>query len=681
MKYIAGIVIVTSVWGVTNISPQRAEKEGIIPLQVMQEIERTHNARPLIPMVANKQSEGPSWVSPSLVIAYWDFETGAMGWTATDGNSDGTTWTVGTTPDIYKYYPPDYGTQYAYYSDNVAGGSAPASIPPEVWTSPNTWINAPPGLFLSFSWGYRSFDFDDTLAVSVRFFSSGSWGGWYSLWTYGGANANGVQTLDLSSYLPADSIQIAFLYWDHGGWNWAVAVDNVTLDDGTTPMPDESTIGIINIPQTVLSRTTHTLDAIFANVGNAVDTMDLIMEIYDTTNFLYGYDIIPSFSHNPGDIDTVTFTLPRLDRGFYWIRVFHNLSSDIDNSNDTVYWHVLALDYTGYGGSNQILIVDLDPALYNPTVRGGGYAGQSGVHLAFYYEDFQYTVNWVWNEIPTNFSDYNVVMVTHGVFDYLAEIPSSLVSQMRTFLYNGGKSYAEGGDIWGYSAIWQGGFDDQLAWDSLFGVNRYGVQDGASDLRGFVGIYTSLLPHANGRAWVNRGENNLMDRLDTLNATATSLAEAFLVQDDPTIAYPCGVVFENTPSAVTYRTVAANFELAFVSQTTTYDAFDTLQLIIVRHGLQEYPILVNENPIENNLSYSITISDGKVMFSIPKPSRVTVPLIDITGRQIRTLTSGFYEKGTHTIPLNIVKVPTGIYFIRLETPEFATSQKTLIVKQ
>jgi len=160
----------------------------------------------------------------ALTLFFEDFEDGSIptGWTIIDNNGDGEVWQVGTTDDLSSYEPPDFDSSYAFYSDDDAGSGAPPSNPDGLRT-PEIDITGLPTLILTFSLGYNHFN-DDSATVRVRF----DGGTWINLATYHEDTAL-VETFDLTPYLPASTVEIEFDYWDNGGWNWALAVDNVTL--------------------------------------------------------------------------------------------------------------------------------------------------------------------------------------------------------------------------------------------------------------------------------------------------------------------------------------------------------------------------------------------------------------------------------------------------------------------
>ncbi len=241
----------------------------------------------------------------NTVILQEDFEDVWPGWTYVDGNSDGVFWQVGTTNDLSSYTPPDYGTQYAFYSDDDAG---PGINTNEEWISPALGI--PPysdSLKLQYGWGFNIWEPGEELRVYARFFN-GSWGSWNLIQTYN-ADGSGTEEIDLSGYLPADSVQVRWLYNDEASsihYGWACAVDNVIITAhvpqwivSVTP-PDGST----GIPGNALIQAKF----ITAMKPSTINTNNVYLRTFTTGpgGGAWSLPISGSVTYNPND-STVTF--------------------------------------------------------------------------------------------------------------------------------------------------------------------------------------------------------------------------------------------------------------------------------------------------------------------------------------------------------------------------------------
>ncbi len=649
------------------------DKSHLLPSHLLLSKPKVHNT---VQLTRKRPTQSAPVILDRDTLAFWDFESGDQGWTAVDANGDGYTWAVGTTSDLSSYTPPNYGTQYAYYSDDDAGSGAGGE---EYWTSPSVYVGGESNLALSFGWGYRTYDGTDSLLCRVAFYSSGAWSGWNTVWTHTPADGdgNGNASVDVTSYLPADSVKVQYVYWDRnpGGWNWAVGVDNVALTTTPPVIYDENITGVSHTP-TIASNTAWEDTVYLRNEGNQDNVFDLYYAIYDSLgNFVISYSY-PNFNHPASVQDTfAVFYIDSLAKGYYNITIYHTLANDANTSNDTFNTYVLALNNYNYNGMQQVLICDLDPALADPSQTGGGYAGQSGVHLALTLDDLGYVVNWVWGAIPS-FTSYDAVMVTHGVYGYLWGLPSSLVTQMKSYLQGGGKAYAEGGDIWGWSGIWENGSTDQAAWDSLFGIAS--AADGSSDLDTIFGHPSTLVPYVDGKKWSNDGENSYMDQL-TLLTTYNGTLEGFLQND--AAGYICGVAYENTD--YNYYTVATDFELAFANLATRGD--NLLTYNILKDGLKEPPVAVAETPVTEPVRAALRVTGltrdrARLEFTLPTAGKVSVDLYNLAGQKVRTLTQGTYSAGTHTVEANLNHLSSGVYFVVLQGQNLSLSQRLVLVR-
>jgi len=69
-----------------------------------------------------------------------------------------------------------------------------------------------------------------------------------------------------------------------------------------------------------------------------------------------------------------------------------------------------------------------------------------------------------------------------------------------------------------------------------------------------------------------------------------------------------------------------------------------------------------------------------IKFSLPQESFTTLKLYNVSGRLIKTLFSGKRPAGTYQIDWNTKELPSGIYFLRLETEKQSLTRRIVIVK-
>jgi len=69
-----------------------------------------------------------------------------------------------------------------------------------------------------------------------------------------------------------------------------------------------------------------------------------------------------------------------------------------------------------------------------------------------------------------------------------------------------------------------------------------------------------------------------------------------------------------------------------------------------------------------------------ITFHVAHRSRVTLTLVDLLGRAIRTLLDGTFEQGAHTESFDASDLPSGVYLCQLNAGNFTSSIKMLVLK-
>jgi len=232
-----------------------------------------------------------------MPILFEDFESGSIpgDWTVVDGNADGYMWQIEPTSTWHSNaMPGDSGVYIVAYDDDAAGTN-PATeeelIPPAF----STVVYDSVGFIYSF--GYQNFAGYDTFAIRVRTHDGASWGFWSNLALYYTDMGSGLwDTLDLSSYLPTDSMQVEFNWWDHHSshYSWYVAVDNVELYGhlGGGGMYDIGVLALNSPPPLMKLDSIYDVTSTFMNFGDSAMTFDAHTEITDMlgTTVYFQYD-------------------------------------------------------------------------------------------------------------------------------------------------------------------------------------------------------------------------------------------------------------------------------------------------------------------------------------------------------------------------------------------------------
>jgi hypothetical protein len=98
---------------------------------------------------------------------------------------------------------------------------------------------------------------------------------------------------------------------------------------------------------------------------------------------------------------------------------------------------------------------------------------------------------------------------------------------------------------------------------------------------------------------------------------------------------------------------------------------DTAELVSVPLKVKNYP-----NPFNPTTN---------VMFEIQTAGEVNIDIYNVKGQKIRSLVSGNYDAGIHTVTWNGTndkgsEVPSGIYFYKTQSGKFTTSKKMILMK-
>jgi hypothetical protein len=122
---------------------------------------------------------------------------------------------------------------------------------------------------------------------------------------------------------------------------------------------------------------------------------------------------------------------------------------------------------------------------------------------------------------------------------------------------------------------------------------------------------------------------------------------------------------------------------------------DTLRLYSAYYH-QWFPVAVSGVGIENPnatpdlilrpSSYSLSASPNpfnsqtRIHFTLPNAGHVELAVYDVMGRKMQTLTEGSRLAGEYTLLFDAALLPTGVYFVRLETAAWNKTEKLLLLK-
>ena len=69
-----------------------------------------------------------------------------------------------------------------------------------------------------------------------------------------------------------------------------------------------------------------------------------------------------------------------------------------------------------------------------------------------------------------------------------------------------------------------------------------------------------------------------------------------------------------------------------------------------------------------------------INFALPIKTKVILEVYDINGRTTKVLTDNILDSGYHSVVWNASNNSSGIYFIRMQSGEFKSVQKLMLVK-
>ena len=73
-------------------------------------------------------------------------------------------------------------------------------------------------------------------------------------------------------------------------------------------------------------------------------------------------------------------------------------------------------------------------------------------------------------------------------------------------------------------------------------------------------------------------------------------------------------------------------------------------------------------------------STTTIRYSLPFPSHVSLMVYNLSGQEITTLFKGYRQVGNHSECFNADNLPTGLYFVRLESANQSLSNKIMLIK-
>ena len=73
-------------------------------------------------------------------------------------------------------------------------------------------------------------------------------------------------------------------------------------------------------------------------------------------------------------------------------------------------------------------------------------------------------------------------------------------------------------------------------------------------------------------------------------------------------------------------------------------------------------------------------STTNVVFNVKEAANTTISLYNITGQKVYMVNKGMLSKGLHLEEIRTPNLPSGVYFMKVTTPDFEMNQKVIINK-
>ena len=272
---------------------------------------------------------------------------------------------------------------------------------------------------------------------------------------------------------------------------------------------------------------------------------------------------------------------------------------------------------------------------------------------------------------------YQAVLVFVGIYsnNYIINASSAEAAALVDFVQNQeGRMYLEGGDVWYYDPLNQGGYD----FGPLFGIDP--TSDGSGDcgpVAGQSGTFTT------GMDFNYSGENSYIDHI---SPTGTG----FLIFYDTDNAYDCGVAND----AGTYRTCGLSFELGGLVDATPPSTREALLDSIMKFfGCQINPGVEEQTDMKGTptqtrlaLLYPNPFKQmTAIRYQIAESEDVVLKVYDAVGRLVRTVVKGKCEPGYYTQVWDACddlgrRVPAGVYFVRFQTDDYQKTKKAILLR-
>ncbi len=69
-----------------------------------------------------------------------------------------------------------------------------------------------------------------------------------------------------------------------------------------------------------------------------------------------------------------------------------------------------------------------------------------------------------------------------------------------------------------------------------------------------------------------------------------------------------------------------------------------------------------------------------IQFNLSSSGFATLKVYDVLGRKVKTLVNNVEQPGDHSVTFNAERLPSGVYFYRLQAAAYSQTRKLLLLK-
>lgn len=146
-----------------------------------------------------------------------------------------------------------------------------------------------------------------------------------------------------------------------------------------------------------------------------------------------------------------------------------------------------------------------------------------------------------------------------------------------------------------------------------------------------------------------------------------------------------GIILCQTHSNITFNAgtnIIVQTGTDICADTIIFNGTYTITGTICGHSIGINPI-ASEIPNSYNLYQNFPNPfnpSTKMKFDLPKSSMVTLIIYDILGTELSTLVNEQLKPGTYEVEWDASNSPSGVYFYKLNTTDYAETRKMVLIK-